>query len=122
MGGDSVVAMLTRGIDDDATALAAGTVMLLPSARKPNLGEARRYCLVPGSLILGRPRALGRLPLRPLQPQADSCLPLRPQGKLSQTTALGARGGPGPARGTPPGFQKLPTYYLPYLLIYLILA
>jgi len=57
---------------------------------------------VPGSLILGRPRALGRLPLRPL-------LPLRPQGKLSQTTALRARGGPGPAPGTPPGFQKLLT-------------
>jgi len=76
----------------------------LPSARKPNLGVARRYHLVPGSLILGRPRA-------------DSCLPLRPWGKLSQTTALGARGGPGPAPGTPPGFQKLPTYLVPSLFI-----
>jgi len=32
MGGDSVVAMLTRGVDNNATALVAGTVTLLPSA------------------------------------------------------------------------------------------
>jgi len=32
MGGDSVVIMSIRGVDDDATALVAGTVTLLPSA------------------------------------------------------------------------------------------
>ncbi len=31
MGGDSVVVMSTRDVDDDATALVAGTVTLLPS-------------------------------------------------------------------------------------------
>ncbi len=48
-----MVVISTRGVDNDATALVAGTVTLLPSAWKPSRGVARRHCLAPGSLILG---------------------------------------------------------------------
>ncbi len=53
MGGNSVVVISTRGVDDDATALVTGTATLLLSAWKPSRRVSRRHCLASGSLILG---------------------------------------------------------------------
>jgi len=72
-----VVVMLPRVVDDDMTALVAGTVTLLPSARKPNLGAA------PGArqVALTAPTAPGGLVSAPAAPgQAFSNLGPRGPG------------------------------------------
>jgi hypothetical protein len=87
-----VVVMLTRVVDDDMTALVAGTVTLLPSARKPNLGAA------PGArqVALAAPTAPGGLVSAPAAPgQAFSNLGPRGPGR------------PGAGPGYPSGFSEI---------------